>query len=271
MYKGTIDLTGKKFNLLTAISYSHSNDGAFWNFECECGNITTLRGSAVSKGFQKSCGCLAKATCFKSKIILEVGGFINNLKVLSNNGKNGHNTEYTFECFCGKIFNALLSNVTSGNTTSCGCVKKVLAKENNTIHGMAGTSHYSLWNSMMRRCYNKKNPAYKNYGARGIDVCERWHSFELFFQDMGKKPKGKSLERKDNYKGYTPENCVWATAKDQGSNKRNNVIITDTNGISKTVSQWAEIYGINHNTIRHRLKKGYSIEKMFIQPFKKTA
>lgn len=129
----------------------------------------------------------------------------------------------TVECVCECGANRLIhrSNLTSGKTTSCGCKKSEKIAKARTTHGMHGTPTYSSWSSMLTRCNNKNSKAYKNYGARGIKVCERWSLFENFLQDMGEKPKkGMSIDRIDNQGNYEPGNCKWASAKEQCSNTR---------------------------------------------------
>lgn len=87
-------------------------------------------------------------------------------------------------------------------------------------HGMAGTPIYQIWASMIQRCTNSKDKDYKDYGARGITVCKEWLKFEAFFSDMGHRPEGRSLDRRENDKGYSKDNCRWATAVEQANNRR---------------------------------------------------
>lgn len=94
-----------------------------------------------------------------------------------------------------------------------------------TKHGMSKTSIYRCWQQVIQRCENPKSPDYKNYGGRGITVCERWHTFENFYEDMGDKPKGLTLERINNDGNYEPGNCEWATWKKQQNNRRNHIKI----------------------------------------------
>ena len=114
------------------------------------------------------------------------------------------------------------SHLRSGSTLSCGCYRK----ESNTTHGMTDTKEYELYIRIQDRCYNENHEAYRNYGGRGIAVCDRWKdSFENFYEDMGDKPgEDYSLDRIDNNKGYSPDNCKWATRKEQNRNRRGNKI-----------------------------------------------
>lgn len=128
------------------------------------------------------------------------------------------------QCECGNLANTYTGALISGNTKSCGCLQRQRSAEVSTIHGQSkrgGQSKtYSSWASMMSRCYNPKVKHYSYYGGRGLSVCKRWHSFAEFLSDMGEKPEGLSLERTNNNKDYSPENCRWATPSDQSRNAR---------------------------------------------------
>lgn len=120
-------------------------------------------------------------------------------------------------CDCGSVSWAEGSNLTSGNSTGCNKCYKI-------VHGHAAggkqSKTYQVWAGMFDRCTNKNNVSYAGYGGRGIAVCVRWNKFSNFLADMGEAPAGKSIERKNNNKNYTPKNCCWATPKEQGINRR---------------------------------------------------
>lgn len=100
---------------------------------------------------------------------------------------------------------------------------KGTVRKSNIIHGMKGTPTYMSWMSMKSRCNNPNNVSYKNYGGRGITVCKRWYNFKNFYEDMGQKPNGLSLDRIDNDGNYEPSNCKWSTWVEQNNNKRNTI------------------------------------------------
>jgi hypothetical protein len=132
-------------------------------------------------------------------------------------------------------------------------------------HGKRHTSAYGVWCSMLDRCTNPNNPAYKNYGQRGIGLSDRWGWFSSFYADMGDPPPGMTLERLDNNKGYSKENCIWADRKAQGRNKRNNVMIT-LDGETHPLSVWAERTGLKYATVHQRIRKGWTPEAAIKTP-----
>lgn len=173
------------------------------------------------------------------------------------------------ECECGEVKPVRSEKISNGTSKSCGCVRDNALKTHGfTTRKKGGNSReYAIWNSMKQRCLNKNNKQYPEYGGRGIRVCSRWKtSFENFYSDMGKRPfQGASLERLDNSKGYSPDNCKWADRDAQNNNKRNNRPIT-INGITKNLGQWAKEYGIGHATVIHRLKAGWDTERAITHP-----
>lgn len=128
------------------------------------------------------------------------------------------NAVWICSCSCGKRKMASSGNLHAGTVKSCGCLKT--DNSGPRRHLMSYSREYSIWANMLDRCRNKNNSGWKHYGGRGIKVCNRWLRFENFFSDMGAKPDGKSLERKNNNGHYSPRNCKWATAKEQRANQR---------------------------------------------------
>lgn len=118
---------------------------------------------------------------------------------------------------------------------------------------------------MLVRVSCKHRPQYKDYGGRGITVCDRWREFVNFYADMGDPPAGLTLERKDNDGNYCPENCVWATRKQQYRNQRSNIRVT-YKGETRVLSEWAEKLGINYGTVYHRIKNGWEVPLAFEAP-----
>lgn len=160
-------------------------------------------------------------------------------------------------CTCGNLFLAYKASLLDGGTRSCECKKKLGRPK----HGKCCSKVYRAWYAMKTRCTNRNAPGYKNYGGRGITICERWQTFENFFADMGDVPPGCSLDRIDNNKGYTPENCRWADRKTQARNRRFCVFLTH-DGETKHINEWAEELGISTTTIRSRYVNGWTTEKI---------
>jgi hypothetical protein len=160
-------------------------------------------------------------------------------------------------CFCKNKFVSRCDSVKSGKTKSCGCIKKI-TNGKTTKHGHnrkgATTATYKCWSNMLSRCKNKKLPSYKNYGARGITVCERWRVFNNFLFDMGACPIGLQLDRIDNNKGYFKQNCRWATRSENCNNKNNNLRLKH-NGKSYTATELARKLSLNENNLIYYLNK----------------
>ena len=161
------------------------------------------------------------------------------------------------KCDCGNTIEVLLNNLRSGNTKSCGCLNHRTGKSSAVFkHGVGNEkAEYRTWNGIKSRCYNKKALKYPIYGGRGITVCDRWlESFENFYADMGEKPSPQhSIDRIDNNKGYSPENCRWATATTQARNK--NMYKNNPSGhtgviFNNRINKWNCTIGVN-NMLKH--------------------
>lgn len=161
------------------------------------------------------------------------------------------------QCSCGreKIIDGY--NMKMGKIQSCGC----FGNERRTKHGKYKTRAYGAWRRMKQRCSNPKDPRYKDYGGRGIKISPEWLSFERFYKDMGDCPEQHSIDRINNNGNYDPENCRWATRKQQQNNMRTNKKL-ELSGICMTMSQWAGFLGINKSTLSKRINRGnWSIKK----------
>jgi len=166
---------------------------------------------------------------------------------------------YICECECGRTKTCFATNLLRGLTTSCGCSRK-------KYEGSHPTSEHGAWSNMIQRCTNQKSGEYKNYGARGIKVCDRWlNSFIDFLNDMGRKPNPKlTLERINNNGNYEPENCKWATQSEQNYNKRQHKLtleiateILKLRKSGKLAKEIAEQFGI-HSTLVYLIEHGKS-------------
>lgn len=166
----------------------------------------------------------------------------------AHKAKDGH-ARWLCRCDCGNKTTVNSNHLLRSNgTESCGCIK--------TEHGEAKpmTGLYRIWLTMRERCNNPKAQRYAYYGGRGITVCPEWDSYVQFKADMGEKPKGRSLDRKDNDGPYSKANCRWATPTEQGSNQRNNRWI-EFNGEKKILSEWARDFGINSGSLFYAIKQ----------------
>lgn len=179
---------------------------------------------------------------------------------------------FTCVCDCGNIVESvLLTHLISGNTKSCGCLHKQSSKQNglnNRKYPKGSKKEYVVWYRMLRRCENPKDVYYKNYGGRGITVCDRWHDFSNFLIDIVRHPgKDFSFDRIDNNGNYEPTNWKFSTRKEQMNNTRANHPITAF-GETKTMKRWSEDVRcvVCYTTLQYRINKGWEPEKAITQP-----
>lgn len=181
----------------------------------------------------------------------------------SNSGK----TRWICQCDCGSKPRLVTgSNLRSGISTSCGCVRKERALVAATSHGHTRgrriSPTYNTWRAMMSRCQNPNDKSYPYYGGRGVSVCARWQSFEAFFEDMGERPEKAEIDRQDNFGDYEPGNCRWVTKSQNGRNRRTNREI-DTPVGRILLCEAAELSGIKAATLLQRADRGWPAERMF--------
>ena len=176
-----------------------------------------------------------------------------------------HSLRWACRCDCGNLKEIRGDKLRSGAAMSCGCLRAEVAKERNTTHGLSRTREYYTWASMHRRCGDPNHRAYKHYGGRGVTVCPEWSDFLIFLSDMGERPSETTLDRVDNNRGYSKENCRWATWAEQVSNTRQTLVYT-VKGETRTHAEWARELSISSSALSSRLKIGLSVEQACTLP-----
>lgn len=199
------------------------------------------------------------------------------LLVLEPLGKKGRNFMWRARCDCGGERVAQAGNMRAGLTTSCGCLHKEAMVRTNQTHGYSAggkkRSEYKIWGEMIRRCHKPKSWNFKNYGERGISVCDRWRfgegglaAFECFIADMGDRPTDRhSIDRNDNSKGYSKENCAWVTYQENNGNRRDTLMV-DLDGRTVSLISVCHERGLKAPAIRSRLRKGWPLDRALNEP-----
>lgn len=183
------------------------------------------------------------------------GQRFNKLTAIKQVGFTKHNYAiWECKCDCGNIKNITIGHLKSGHSKSCGCSKKGI----NTKHSLCELNEYRIWADIKKRCTNKKHISYKNYGGKGVLMCERWFNDpKAFITDMGLRPsKNHSIDRINNNGNYEPSNCRWATSKEQSRNySRNRLVLNLETGIYyNTIIEASESIGMKRNTLVNMLK-----------------
>lgn len=182
-------------------------------------------------------------------------------------------------CECGTTKETYSANIKTGKSKSCGCWSRERAPYKNLKHGLARKGKVvpecNIWNAMLTRCYNANSTSFARYGGIGRGVCDRWRfgesgktGFQCFYEDMGPRPDGFSIDRIDNDKGYSPENCRWATRNQQARNTKKNKLYT-FNGVSLCLADWADKFAgkFTYRCLSNRIfTYKWSIERSFTQP-----
>lgn len=248
--KRSEDLSGKRFCKIVVIGVAKTlGSKKYWDCICDCGREWMVRGDALISKVKpvKSCGCKPRKDL--------LGSTIGRLTVLRRSVIDKR--KWVCLCSCGNMTEVFGSNLSRIHTTSCGCLHSETTSNRNSTHGMTNTTEFGIWQSMKQRCYDENCEAYKDYGGRGVVVCDRWrNSFEDFFLDVGLRPSSKhSLDRHPNNDGnYEPTNFRWATKRQQAQNRRDNVVV-EYNGEKMALAEFASRFDIKGTSIYSHIKK----------------
>ena len=250
---GAKNLSGLRFGRLFVVGLADGRAKGgelLWRVRCDCGGQHVVRGSHLRKGSSRSCGCLRR----------ELGSLAAAHQRLAARSRMPviPKEKQCKRCQLIRPASAFTPHYLSrdGLHGMCvGCVRYLSQR-----HGMYGTPTWIAWQAMQARCRDPKRRDYGRYGGRGITVCARWETFELFFADMGTRPAGTTLDRIDGDGHYEPGNCRWATAIQQNRNRSNNRRLT-YRGMTLCIADWSERTGISPTTLWRRLKRGWSVEQ----------
>lgn len=248
---------------------------------CECGNVGEYQANNLKAGKQRHCGCGDKNPHPRISLEELCGGTqfgtLTVIKEVPGKAVEGHGVgrKVICRCVCGSEKEYFPGNLKRGLQTGCGCDKGEKIAASKIRHGDSRqkvankecTPEYRTWTHMIGRCHNETDGSYYRYGGRGIYVCDRWrYSYENFRDDMGKRPRGKSIDRwPDNDGPYAPWNCRWATQLEQCRNMRTNRLIT-FRGETLCLIDMAAKYDLKRATLGARLDSGWSVEEALTTP-----
>lgn len=213
-----IDMSGERYGRWLVLTFSRrdENSGAMWLCRCDCGIEREVARKSLIRGASVSCGCIRSPDLTGRRF----GRLVARERIVSADSI----VRWQCACDCGAETEVTFANLLRGTTTSCGCWHREAARGRRLSHGHTDGGHsptYMSWKAAVYRCENESFPQWRDYGGRGIVMCERWRrDFTAFLHDMGERPTGLTLDRIDNDKGYEPGNCRWATRSEQRQNQR---------------------------------------------------
>ena len=271
-----MDLTGQRFGALTVLGKAErhitpNGSVTMWECKCDCGNIVNKSSSALKYYAIPSCGCKTKEARSNGQLNDLTGQKFGRLTVMYRCNEIGKPAKWHCKCDCGnecEVFGANLAKKT--HSTSCGCYNSEATAKRETKHGYRHTKAYRIWCGIKGRCNNPNNPRYHRYGGRGIKMCKEWEENAGLFCEWlyanGYREDAEygetTIERKDNDKGYSPDNCRIAPIKEQCNNRSTNIFI-EHNGERKTLAQWRDQLGISQWKAYHYLVElKYTIQQL---------
>ena len=258
------DLTGQVFGRLIVVERAEDrvskagNHKTMWLCKCSCGNETIVSSDGLKSGGTQSCGCLAKELTSQKCSKDITGQKFGKLTAIKRVSKIGEPVKWECQCDCGNTC-VVSENNLGRSTKSCGCLR------HKGTHKLSKTRLYGVWTDMKQRCYNPNEIAYKNYGERGIEVCNEWkNDFGKFYDWAINNGYSDNLEidRINNNQNYSPNNCRWITHQEQQLNKRSNRIV-EYNGEVKPLKIWVDELNLDYHKVNVRLINGWNVEDAF--------
>lgn len=268
-----VDLTGQRFGRLLVLERAENQfspkgqQRTMWKCKCDCGNVVERSAPNLKNAKHPSCGCWKNEITSKTKLKDLTGQRFGRLTVLRRNDDGKQPIRWVCKCDCGKEVIVIGNNLVRGHTTSCGCYRDEIRPQYRFKHGYTKTRAYGVWNKIKERCCNSKNPSYPRYGGRGITICDEWKDNPQAFIEWayanGYREDAEygetTVDRIDNNKGYSPDNCRIADAQTQANNRRTNKHIT-YNGETHTVAEWSRILNVSLSAITSGLLNGVPFE-----------
>ena len=269
-----VDHTGKKFGRLTVLYRGEKklNDSkVYWVCKCDCGNIVSKSAIYLTKTDVPSCGCYKREHLSELKLDDLTGKRFGRLTVLYRANTVGEMAKWHCKCDCGNEVDVFAGNLKKGNhSTSCGCYQNERRIESHTTHGYSNTRIYQVYCKIKDRCNCKNNPSYYRYGARGIKMCPEWENdpevFCKWAYANGYREDAEfgetTIDRRDNNKGYSPDNCRIIPLKEQCNNRSTNIFF-EHKGIRKTLAQWRDMFGLTQwQAYKYLVLRNYTIQDL---------